>query len=1292
MRPTPSPHIGSSPTLLLLALLLSAALLFTALSNSNSAEAQTGGSPTPVPTAEQPDDSGVQDLPPLEGKLNPPQYPNMDSNLNRIVEQVQTGQFTAQAAAANAPVHHEESAAVTLYVTEGYAAAVSDFLSGNGGDPRNIGADYIEAYIPVSLLAQASQQEGVISIRTIVPPQPDQGVVISEGVARHGVFAWHRAGYRGAGVKIGVIDSGFRGFQSLMGSELPSTVQARCYTDVGQTTGSLDECDNERLGSHGTAVTEAVFDIAPDATYFIADPYSRGDLKRIVEWMIDHDVDVINMSLGWGWDGPGDGTSSFSDSPLNAVDAAVSGGIVWLNSAGNEADDTWFGPFNDPDGDGLHNFTGNSECNPITLEEGEGRWIGAGLRWDDEWRGATRDLDLYLIRAAPDGSFDFSGVINYSEGKQSGRIFNDPYEWLEERVSPGTYCFVISHHSGAAPGWIQLEGSGTLYTSYGSIGNPAESANPGLLAVGASHWRNIRQIESYSSRGPTPDGRIKPDIVGATDGDSAIWGPWDGTSQSSPHLAGMAALVKQLNPGFGPEDIAQYLKDNADPRPVEEGDPSPDADIRNNNTWGHGFARLPASEVGATTGCLDDCRTLLAIKDTLIGDGEANLNWSEDIPIYDWDGVVADTDERVARLNLPEMGLAGTIPPELGSLSNLTDLYLGGNQLTGTIPHELGSLSRLTVLSLWGNELTGAIPPELGSLSNLTILSLSRNELTGAIPPELGSLSNLTRLWLQNNQLTGAIPPELGDLTNLTRLSLSRNELTGAIPPELGSLTNLTGLWLYNNQLTGAIPPELGNLTKLSYLRLAGNNFAEGSCIPAALRDAEIENNDLDDVGLLFCDDPRLNLNCDDPDLAQDCDTLVSIKQTLEGENNPRLNWSRDIHISQWDGVEVDASSRRVAELNLREMGLTGTIPPELGNLSSLNFLVLWDNQLTGPIPSELGNLSNLGALWLAGNQLTGTIPPELGSLSNLEELRLNGTQLTGTIPPELGNLSNLTVLDLDGNQLTGTIPPELGDLSNLTELWLPDNEFTGPIPPELGNLSSLNFLVLWDNQLTGPIPSELGNLSNLTILSLEDNQLTGAIPPELGSLSNLSYLYLAGNNFDVGSCIPAALRDAEIENNDLDELGLPFCGDTPPADPCIDEFTDSGSKDGSWSADCESVTSSRMIVDSNRGSGPHYALYYTFTLDAPADVTITLDSDEDTFLYLLAGKGANVGELGALDVQRYNDDHASSVETDACANDSNLEQYDSCITTSLAPGDYTIETTTYSSGATGAFTVTLTK
>ena len=101
----------------------------------------------------------------------------------------------------------------------------------------------------------------------------------------------------------------------------------------------------------------------------------------------------------------------------------------------------------------------------------------------------------------------------------------------------------------------------------GSIINPAESANLGLLAVGAAPWGDVNSIESYSSRGPTPDGRVKPDVVGADCGETAISNmAFCGTSQASPHVAGMVALVRQRFPQYTPAQVVSYLKENAQQR------------------------------------------------------------------------------------------------------------------------------------------------------------------------------------------------------------------------------------------------------------------------------------------------------------------------------------------------------------------------------------------------------------------------------------------------------------------------------------------------------------------------------------------------------------------------------------------------------------------------------------------------------------------------------------------------------------------------------------------------------
>jgi hypothetical protein len=156
----------------------------------------------------------------------------------------------------------------------------------------------------------------------------------------------------------------------------------------------------------------------------------------------------------------------------------------------------------------------------------------------------------------------------------------------------------------------------------------------------------------------------------------------------------------------------------------------------------------------------------------------------------------------------------------------MTSLLLYSNQLSGSVPVELGNLTNLTLLDLSANGLSGTIPAELGNLTNLTLLNTSSNQLSGRIPPELGKLTNLTLLGLGSNNLSDGIPFELGQLTNLRLLSLFSNQLSGNIPPELSNLTNLTRLDLSSNQLSGVISEGLGSfISKINSFFLAANTF-----------------------------------------------------------------------------------------------------------------------------------------------------------------------------------------------------------------------------------------------------------------------------------------------------------------------------------------------------------------------------------------------------------------------------------------------------------------------------------
>jgi Leucine-rich repeat (LRR) protein len=215
------------------------------------------------------------------------------------------------------------------------------------------------------------------------------------------------------------------------------------------------------------------------------------------------------------------------------------------------------------------------------------------------------------------------------------------------------------------------------------------------------------------------------------------------------------------------------------------------------------------------------------------------------------------------------------------------------------------------------------------------------------------------------------------------------------------------------------------------------------------------------------------------------------------------LAWGQDCTADDGtDGVELWGecySIENTTELDLSYIGVTGEIPPEIGNLVNLGSLILKENQLSGEIPPEISYLTNLTQLDLGGNQLSGEIPPEIGSLTNLNILDLAGNQLTGELPPEIGNLTNLTELELGGNQVMGAIPPEIGNLESLTFIHLEYNQFTGEIPPELGSLNNLVWLNFVHNQLSGEIPSSICNLdmnwSNPNNFNISENQLCPPYP-----------------------------------------------------------------------------------------------------------------------------------------------------------------------------------------------------
>ena len=1046
-----------------------------------------GGDDDGAPFPRSGETSGDGQAPPFPEKaeLN---YPNLGSRLDQLVASVEAGQATAQGAASNSTLHSGESVAVTIYLS-GNVDEVVGFLENNGGDPRNVGEDYIEAYVPVTLLGQVSEQPGVIRVREIVPPQPLYGPVTSQGVQAHAAAAWHQAGYTGQGVKVGIIDTGFKGFSALIGTELPEPAGLMCFTDIDRPTTNLEDCETgEADDTHGTIVAESLMDIAPEVDLYIGHPVSRADLQAIADWMVSEGVSVINYSAGWTFNGPGDGKSPFSDSPLETVDRAVTGGAVWVNAAGNQARKTWFSraPFLDQDGDGNIEFAAGEELNSIDLDAGDE--ITVQLRWDGSWGGARTNLDLGLWKSG------FVRPVALSLDPQSGGPGHVPFELIKYEVpsdGAGTYDIGVRHFSGSEPDWIQLmvfKGpSIEYYTKTGSIWNPAESANSGMLAVGAAHWNDVRAIEPYSSRGPTPDGRIKPDIVGAASGATALTPlnefnvGFSGTSQASPHVAGLAALVRQRFPDYSPVEVASYLKDNAEQRH------GPDP----NNIWGYGFAQLPPPDGteppvpppsnAFTRNPEAEFNTLADASNRAPGgiwsDGETMWvsDWEDD-KIYAYDMA---TKERVSGKDFNTLEAAGNTGP-FGIWSDGETMWV-----TDLTDDKIYAYDMVTKARVSGKD--------------FDTLIAARN------PRPRGIWSDGETMWVADQEYVRIYAYDMASKARVFDRDFDTLIAARNWGPR-GIWSDGLTMWVADLRRDKVFAYDMA-----TGARVPGREFntldAAGNWVPRGL---------WSDGTTMWVsdweDDKIYAYPMAQAESAADRDALVAFYNATGGADwTNNTNWLTDAPMGQWHGVTIDASGN-VTELDLRSNQLTGAIPSSLGNLSNLTYLNLHNNQLTGKIPTELGNLSYLTYLYLDDNRLDGTIPAELGDLSNLTDLSLSNNQLDGTIPAELGDLTDLELLALGGNELTGIIPAWLGGLTKLEGLYLWGNRLTGTIPSEVSRLTSLKILELDGNELAGNIPSELSRLTSLEILTIGRNELTGTIPSELSSLTSLEILALGGN------------------------------------------------------------------------------------------------------------------------------------------------------------------------------------
>ncbi|GAX25743.1 hypothetical protein FisN_8Hh358 [Fistulifera solaris] len=238
---------------------------------------------------------------------------------------------------------------------------------------------------------------------------------------------------------------------------------------------------------------------------------------------------------------------------------------------------------------------------------------------------------------------------------------------------------------------------------------------------------------------------------------------------------------------------------------------------------------------------------------------------------------------------------------------------------------------------------------------------------------------------------------------------------------------------------------------------------------------------------------------------------------------------------STWDQGVTCGDTKNAEILFIAGNGLSGELPPELGFLSTLWHLSLYDNDLSGALPSEMQHLTKLWFVGLEENNLEGPIPSWINKWTDLEFLALGTNWFSGSLPSFAG-LTKLKEISLYENELTGSID-SLNQATSLTAIFANTNSFSGRLhSTTLGNLKKLQTLDLSDNDLTGYFPEHFYGIKNVVlaenqltgqlpdvtatglpieVLSLHNNGISGDVPAKIGLLSNLIHLDLSHNRLD---------------------------------------------------------------------------------------------------------------------------------------------------------------------------------
>ncbi len=390
-------------------------------------------------------------------------------------------------------------------------------------------------------------------------------------------------GVNGTGITIGVISDGIGGLLSAVNSgDLPSTqltrsggvlisTQGGVIAQSFRTDGDLEGALGGSSGSEGTAMLEIVHDIAPGAQLRFANFATSLEFMQAVNFLASNS-DVVIDDIGF-YGGPYDQTSDVSVNTAAALNNLANSIRGYYTSGGNQALSHYQGTFVSAgaclsDGSTCHRFAATSDTtdalslgpqpyNPVFVLNGE--TLAVELTWDDSFGSATTDYDLML--------FDETSAVSVAVGGDDNTVSREPYEYLTWKNQTGSsrwYDIWVTNFQGTQPahdlelfvfGGTPLNGGADInFNTTRSSVSAQSDAGGGVVSVGAINAAEpgVNDIAPYSSRGPTNNGVVKPDVTAidgvSVTGSGGFPSTFFGTSAAAPHVAALAALLLELSP------------------------------------------------------------------------------------------------------------------------------------------------------------------------------------------------------------------------------------------------------------------------------------------------------------------------------------------------------------------------------------------------------------------------------------------------------------------------------------------------------------------------------------------------------------------------------------------------------------------------------------------------------------------------------------------------------------------------------------------------------------------------